>query len=179
MKIKYFRQMTIYCNALLNKEGRILLFALLLVLASSSSYGQKVIHESALKSSKMVGSKGGGDSDRLNSLLYDLHDAAYFQKGKINYYGTFSPVVLFVDVEQFPNITTDKNKLARVELVKIYMKGRSPRTVNQEVLDQLPSLKYVFFVCDTCSESEMTNFFPTRDDVQKDILIIYNSETDN
>ncbi|MGB3344629.1 MAG: hypothetical protein WBA61_12030 [Aequorivita sp.] len=179
MKIKYLRLIAKYWTLVLNKEGRILLFLFLLVLFSAPSFGQTVIHESALKTSTSFNKKGGFNSDRLNSLLYGLHDAAYFKDGKMSYYGISSPVVLFVDVDQLQNISGQINKLMRVELVKIYMKGRSPRTINKEVLDELPNLKYVFFVCDRCGESEMTNFFPVRDDVVKDILIIYNSETTN
>src|SRR5690554_2470961 len=181
MKIKYLN-LTVQTStevSSLNKQGRNLLFAFLMVLFSVSSYGQKVINESVLKSTTALVGNSGNDSNRLNSLLYDIHDSAYFQNGKINYYGNSSPVVLFVDVDQFQNISTSINKLARVELVKIYMKGRSPRTINQEILDNLPSLKYIFFVCSNCSESEMTNFFPARDEVEKDVLIIYNSETPN
>lgn len=181
MKIKYLKLITNYRAIVLNNEGRTLLFLFLLAIFSAPSFGQNVIHEPSLKTSTALMGKSEFDSERLNSLLYDLHDAAYFKDGKMSYYGISSPVVLFIDVDQLQDISSQINKLARVELVKIYLKGRSPRAVNMEVLDDLPNVKYVFFVCDRCGESEMTNLFSSRanGEDEKDILIIYNSETKN
>lgn len=181
MEINYFKQTVQASTAatILNRQIRILFFAFCMLLFTISSYGQKVIHESVLKNSTSLVGKSNTDSNRLRSLLYDLQDAAYFKDGKISYYGETSPVVLFVDADQLQNISGQINKLMRVELIKVYMNGRSPRTIDQEILDELPNLKYVFFVCDRCGESEMTNLFPVRDDVVKDVLIIYNSETAN
>ncbi len=179
MKIKYLRLIANYWTLALNKKGQMLLILFLLVLSNAPFYGQTVIHEPALKTSSAVMNRGSFNLDRLNSLLYDLQDAAYFRDGKMSYYGISSPTVLFVDVDQLQNISGQINKLMRVELVKIYMKGRSPGTINEEVLEELPNLKYVFFVCDRCGEWEMTNLFSSRDDAVKDLLIIYNSETAN
>lgn len=179
MKINYESLMSNCWALVLKKEGQVASLLFLLVLFSVPSFGQSVVKESALKTSSASIKNSGFNADKLNSLLYDLQDAAYFKDGKINYYGVSSPSVLFVDVDQLQNISSQLNKLMRVELVKIYLKGRSPRAINKEVLNELPNLKYIFFVCDNCSESEMTNFLPTREDVEKEILIIYNSETPN
>jgi len=117
------------------------------------------------------------DYGRASSLIYKRNSAAYFQGGQNKYYGETKPVVLHVDMNQLHNISSQLDKLSKVEMVKIYLNGGSLRAVNKNVLYELPHLKYVFLVCQRCVESEMTNFLPPYDGEVRDILIIYNSET--
>lgn len=160
-------------------QGHTILFVLLLTLFSVSSYGQKILSVKDLSNSTTVLKTSGIDVDRLNSLMQDIQPAAYFKNGKSNYYGLVSPVVLFVDYAQLSNISTQINKLARIEMVKIYLRGNNPEMVSQELLNQLPSLKYIFFVCDACGESNMTNILFSRRDLSENILVIHNSEINN
>src|SRR5690606_26861754 len=108
---------------------------------------------------------------------HNRNSAAYFQKGQTKYYGEAAPVVLFVDMAQLHAISGQLDKLSKVEMVKIYLNGGSLRAVNKNVLYELPHLKYVFLVCERCVESEITSFLPQQDGAARDILVIYNSET--
>lgn len=178
MSFKGIKIVKIHCFTE-NSKVHLIVFVLLLSLFSVSSYGQKIISAEDLESSSAILNKSGFDASRLNSLLNDVQPAAYFQNGKMNYYGTTSPEVLYVDFGQFSNISTEINKLSSVELVKVYLKDNNPLVVNQEILNELPNLKYIFFVCDRCGESNMTNMLASRKDLSDKILVIHNSEIEN
>lgn len=155
------------------------LIGLFLILSFSFSYGQQVVSLKDLKNSSSVLRNKDIDVNRLNSLIYDLQPAAYFQSGKTNYYGPGGSVVLFVDFAQLSNIPSQINKLARVEMVKIYLKGNNPQMVNPELLNELPNLKYIFFICESCGDSNMTNALSSRKSFSEDILVIHNAEINN
>lgn len=163
----------------IQSQSRLILIALLLALFSVSSYGQQVVSVKDLKNSTSVLKNKDIDVNRLNSLINDLQPAAYFQNGKNNYYGLGGAVVLFVDFAQLSNISSQINKLARVEMVKIYLNGNNPQMVNPELLNELPNLKYIYFVCDSCGGSGMTNALSSRQLFSEDILVIHNAETNN
>lgn len=147
----------------------------LFILFSDYAYGQNVIHVSALNGSSMK-NNGEFDFERAKSLIYKRNSAAYFQDGQTKYYGETQPVMLFVDVNQLQAISGQLDKLLRVEMVKINLNGGNVRSINKNVLYELPLLKYVYLVCDRCVEAEMTNFLPPQDGEIRNILVIYNSE---
>lgn len=178
MNVKDIKMFNKHCFTI-DKEGRFILFVFLLALFSVSSYGQKIISAKDIESSTTVLKNGGFDVDRLNSLLNDIQPAAYFQNGETNYYGSGDSEVLYVDFAQLSNIPSQINKLARVEMVKIYLKGNNPQMVNPEFLNELPNLKYIFFVCESCGGSNMTNALSSRQSFSEDILVIHNAEINN
>ncbi len=152
-----------------------LMIMVLFILFSDYAYGQNVIHVSALNGSSMK-NNGEFDFERAKSLIYKRNSAAYFQDGQTKYYGETQPVMLFVDMNQLQAISGQLDKLSRVEMVKINLNGGNVRSINKNVLYELPLLKYVYLVCDRCVESEMTNFLPPQDGEIRNILVIYNSE---
>lgn len=161
------------------KTPSFFLFAICIMLFGFSTYGQRVIHESELHNNTSLLSNDI-DTEKISSLLYDHNAAAYFQNGQVNYYGD-QPLVLYVDFEQLSTIPMQSENLQEVELVKIYMKTNSPQQIATQNFSGLPSLQYVFLVCDRCTASNLKNLFSTDQEmnITKNILTVFNSDEKN
>lgn len=157
----------------------LVLCTVLLALTNVSSYGQQVLSVQDLNNSGSGFSRSSFDKDRLDSLMNDSQSAAYFQGGKISYYGAPNPIVLYVDAAQISSITSELKNLSRIEMVKIYSKSSNPQVLDKEIVEKLPNLKYIFYVCDNCGTSNMTNTISAFNGFPEEAVIIHNSEKRN
>ncbi len=158
---------------------KMFLLTIAFMLFSISFFGQTIVHESEIKNSSNPFTENGSDSQNLKSLLYETNSAAYFQDGQNNFYGQ-SPLVLYIDFEQFASIASQMSRLQNVELVKIYFKANRPSKIDTQILNRLPNLKYVFLVCDTCNVQDIKNMITSVNEAPtKEIMFIYNSDKKN
>lgn len=169
-------QMSRIINITRSSPVGLILCTVLLTLISVSSYGQQVLSVQDLNNLGSGFNRSSLDKDRLASLMNDSQSAAYFQGGKISYYGAPNPIVLYVDSAQLSSMTSELKNLSRIEMVKIYSKSGNPQVLDKEVVEKLPNLKYIFYVCDNCGTSNMTNTISAFKGLPEEAVVIHNSE---
>ncbi len=114
------------------------------------------------------------DSNKIKSLIIDLHPSVYLERGKVNFYDE-KPTTAFFDVEALNTPLKNESRFNSVEFVSIRINQASAFSrINLANLELFPNLKYVYFVCSVnCTENQIRGVLSG---LKKNYTIIYRIE---